>query len=74
MKTYIYVANGYSYGGYGRYSIITVAQGHEKCPGWWNKKMKVLERTGLLYNGPTNKCEFDRRLKKIMKEYPHAIL
>ena len=73
-KVFIYIAGGYSYGGWGGYSKITVAMGSHACKSWTNKKMEVLERTGRLFNGSTEKCEFSVELSRILKEYPGAII
>jgi hypothetical protein len=72
MKQFIYIAKGYSHGGYGNYSKITVAEGEKCCKTWRNKKMRVLKRTGKLYTGTTARCEFEIVLNQVREEYPNA--
>lgn len=76
MKTYIYIARGYSFGGWGGYSKITVSETNEKEPSksWTNKKMNVLERTGRLFDGETIKSEFSVELRRILNEYPNSVI
>jgi hypothetical protein len=74
MNTYLYIAKGYSKGGYGQYVKLTLAQGVIACPSWTNKKMKVIERTGKLYDGSTENCESARQIAEFRKDHPNLII
>ncbi len=71
---YIYIGNGYSHGGWGGYSNITVAS----CSGrpsrqHWAKRMKVLE-SSYGFRGVTSKSAFYKEMRRIRKEWPGAVV
>ncbi len=73
MNIYIYLGRGYSYGGWGGYCNVVVAEGFEAKPSWRNKEMNILEEVGLCYEGRTKRSELSRELERIKEEYPSAI-